>query len=147
MVNPKNTVVLICGLTADPELVNDGKIANLRVALDWAGRDSENSDDRRGFFDVTSFYDANDHNSTFLFKQISEGKMKKGSQVVVTGSLSNDRFLDKDGNKRQRVVIHANAVTYVGSANRTEGTDSTTDAPSTSSASSTSSESVIPDKF
>lgn len=119
--DPKNNGTLICGLVADPELVNDGKIAKLRVAADYAGRDAADPENRSGYFDVVLYKNDNDQNSKFVFGQITDGKMKKGSQVALVYRLNQSRWKADDGGGRNRVELVAEALTYVGGARQTEG--------------------------
>jgi single-stranded DNA-binding protein len=125
MVDPKNNGVIIGGLVADPELVNDGKIAKLRVAVDFAGKDAAKPENKSGYFDAV-MYDNGDQASDFTFRQIREGKMKKGSQVGLVYRLSHQRWQSEDG-PRQRIELVAEAITYVGGGARKEESEATSE--------------------
>ena len=51
MIDPKNIINITGGVVADPELVNDGKIANFTLAVDYAGSE-KGSDNNTGYFDI-----------------------------------------------------------------------------------------------
>ena len=84
MIDPRNTVILTAGLIADPELVANGNIAKLRIAVDYAGSE-KGAGSSSGYFDVVYYLkDGSDFaskNASFLAGQISNAKMKKGSQI------------------------------------------------------------------
>lgn len=146
-----NNGTLICGVVSIEMAGKNENIAKLRVAKDYAGRDAKNPDDRRGFFDVVAYEDDKNPNMEFVFKQIRDGKMKKGSQVAINYRLDNPRWAADDGSGRQKVELVANAITYVGSkkeADSDEGSEdiaSESDAPvATATASASGS---VPQKF
>lgn len=119
MLDPKNVVTASGGLTADPEIVGNGKVVKLRLAIDYAGNDRDNPDNKSGYFNVTYF--TNDSpNGKFISSQLDSGSMKKGSQIMVVGRLVHERWKGQDGRNASQVVIIAEAITYSGS-NRSEG--------------------------
>jgi single-strand DNA-binding protein len=109
MMDAKNVVVLQGGLTRDPETANNGQILKLGLAVDYASNDKDN---RSGYFDVTYFFH-DDPNSKFVKGQLDAGNLKKGSQLSIIGRLNQDRW-EQDGQKRSRVIILAEAITYAG---------------------------------
>lgn len=117
MIDPRNTVILTAGVIADPELVANGNIAKLRIAVDYAGSE-KGAGASSGYFDVVYYLkDGSDFaskNASFVAKQINDGKMKKGSQVQIIGRLVQERW-QQEGQNRSKVVIAAEAVTYAGS--------------------------------
>ena len=117
MMDPKNTVNITAGIVSDPETVANGNIIKLRVAIDYAGN-KKGTGTTSGYFDVVYYTkDGNDFaskNAAFVSKQISEGKMKKGSQVQIVGRLVQERWT-QDNQNRSKIVIVAEALTYVGS--------------------------------
>lgn len=114
--DPRNHGSLVCGLVADPETANNGNILKLRVAADYAGNE-RNSDNKSGYFNVTYFLNNDNPNAKFVRKQFEDGKLKKGSQVIVLYRLVQDRW-EKDGQKMSSVNLVAEALTYAGSAPR-----------------------------
>lgn len=95
-----NMVVLQGRLTRDPDVkyTQDGKaIANFSIAV-GSGKDKAN------FFEVTAWEKKADFAQSYL---------KKGSAVIVTGSLSQQTWNDKDsGAKRSKVVVIAQGITF-----------------------------------
>lgn len=146
--DPKNNGTLICGLVADPELVNDGKIAKFRVAADYAGRDAADPENRSGYFDVVLYKDDSNPNNKFVFGQINDGKMKKGSQVAIVYRLNQSRWKADDGGGRNRVELVAEGMTYVGGARQTEGSEGGSEgAPTATSTNSGGEAAPVIDKF
>jgi single-stranded DNA-binding protein len=114
MLNAKNIVILTCGIVADPEMVHEN-IAKFRVAMDYAG-DEKNSDNKSGYFDVTYFFNEGDRNSDFVRGQITNGNLKKGSQIQLVGSLRQSRWKNaEDGTSRSMVDVRADSITYASS--------------------------------
>jgi len=111
MLDPRNTVVMTCGVVADPEVVS-GNLAKLRVAVDYAGYE-KGSDNRSGYFDVVFYMDDSNPNAKFVKSQIEESKMKKGSQIQLVGTLKHRRWESEDGGKRSAVSIQAESISYV----------------------------------
>lgn len=112
----RNTVTLIGGIVADPELKADGKLAQFRMAVDYAGNDAVNNDNKSGYFTVKYWKDDTNPNSKFVFGQIEAGNLKKGSQgIAIVGRLQDERW-ESDGQKRSQVTIVAENMTYTGSA-------------------------------
>lgn len=118
MLDPKNSVNITAGIVSDPEVVANGNIIKLRVAIDYAGNE-KGTGTTSGYFDVVYYLkDGNDFaskNASFVSKQINEGKMKKGSQVQILGRLVQERWT-QDNQNRSKIVVVAEALTYVGSA-------------------------------
>lgn len=122
MIDPKNLVNLTCGIVADPEFVNDN-ILKMRVAVDYGG--SEKGGSTSGYFNVTYYLSGdNPKNADFVRNQVKDGKMKKGSQITLTGRLCQERWTDDNGN-REKVVIVAEGITYAGGGRPAEATTGT----------------------
>jgi hypothetical protein len=109
---------LTAGVIADPELVANGNIAKIRIAVDYAGSE-KGSGMSSGYFDVTYYLkdgsDFANKNASFVAGQISNGKMKKGSQIQIVGRLVQERW-QQDNQNRSKVVIAAESITYAGSS-------------------------------
>jgi single-stranded DNA-binding protein len=142
MIDPRNTVVLTAGLIADPETVANGNIAKFRIAIDYAGSE-KGAGSSSGYFDVVYYLkDGNEFatkNAAFVSKQISENKMKKGSQVQIVGRLVQERW-QQEGANRSKVVVAAESVTYAGSSYQKSSSGSDSAPKSESSIS-------VPDEF
>lgn len=142
MIDPRNTVILTAGLIADPELVANGNIAKLRIAVDYAGSE-KGAGASSGYFDIVYYLkDGSDFaskNASFVAGQISNGKMKKGSQLQIVGRLVQERW-QQDGQNRSKIVIAAEALTYAGSTYNKSSDSSSSSSKSESSIS-------VPDEF
>lgn len=143
MIDPRNNVILTAGIVSEPELIANGNIAKFRIAVDYAGSE-KGAGTTSGYFDVTYYLkDGSDFaskNASFVAKQIGEGKMKKGSQVQLIGRLVQERW-QQEGQGRSKVVVVAEAVTYVGSSFQKS------DSPSGASAETKQSNYSVPDEF
>ena len=141
MINAKNVISIQGGLVADPEMVSD-KVIRMRMACDYSGSDKSDPENKTGYFDVTYFVNDNS-NSKFVTNQISVGNLKKGSQIMLVGSLSQDRWKQEDGSNRSSVKIIAESISYAGGgkpasdSNNNSGSNGPAPAPSAS----------VPDQF
>lgn len=144
MIDPRNIVNLTAGIVSDPESVANGNIIKFRIAVDYAGSE-KGAGVSSGYFDVVYYLkDGSDFaskNASFVSKQVSEKKMKKGSQVQILGRLVQERW-QQDNQNRSKIVIVAEAVTYAGGA--FQKSDSTSDSKQTSGGASSYS---VPDEF
>lgn len=145
MIDPKNTVSITAGVVADPELVANGNIAKLRIAVDYAGSE-KGSGMSSGYFDVVYYLkDGSDFaskNAAFISKQINESKMKKGAQIQILGRLVQERW-QQDNQNRSKVVIVAEAISYAGSSYQKNSSSSSSDSTESKKVAS----SIIPDEF
>lgn len=90
-------------LTRDPEVknINDSmSITSFSLAVDRQGKD-----DAADFFDIEVWNKLGELVANYL---------TKGRQCIVQGRLKQDRFEDKEGNKRSKIVIAASDVIFVG---------------------------------
>ena len=96
MVSLRNNVNLIGRMVADPELRktnSDIPVVNFTVAVDRPGTNKDNK--------ITDFFDC------VAWRQTAEGICKyfhKGDPIGIHGSIQNDDYTDKDGNKRKKTV-------------------------------------------
>jgi hypothetical protein len=122
MIDPRNLVSLTAGVVADPELIND-RIAKVRIAVDYAGSE-KGSSASSGYFDLVYYLkEGEDHaskNAKFIHDQITQKKLRKGSQVQIVGRLVQERW-QQDNSNRSRVVIVAESISYVGTASPKSG--------------------------
>lgn len=116
MIDPRNIVNLTAGIVSDPELVANGNILKFRIAVDYAGSE-KGAGVSSGYFDIVYYLkDGSDFaskNASFVAKQVSEGKMKKGSQIQILGRLIQERW-QQDSQNRSKIVVVAEALTYAG---------------------------------
>lgn len=112
-----NITVLRGNMTRDAELryLPDGKaVAEFGLAVNDGYGDKKSV----SFFDVS------------VFGKTAENVAKycgKGSSVCVTGKLKQDRWEDKDGNKRSKVKIYANNVEFLDKKGEGSGSGNVTD--------------------
>lgn len=139
MIDPKNLVSLTGGLIEDPEFLGGGKVIRLRIAVDFAGADKSNPDNKTGYFGGVHFV-SDDQGSKFIQSQISAGNLKKGSQVQVVGRLQHQRFKTQDGKNASNVEIIVEGLTYASGGRKTETTGGGSGGEYTQSA-------TIPDEF
>jgi len=95
-----NQVMIYGRLTGDPEyreLSSGTRVANVSIAYN----DNVRGDDRVHFFNVAAF--------GYLAERVAKG-LKKGDAVLVIGSLSQQRWEDKEGNRRSAVRINAQRI-------------------------------------
>lgn len=141
MLDPKNMVTLTAGIVADPEIIND-KIAKFRIAIDYAGSE-KGSQSTSGYFDVTYYLKDNTgftgKNASFVHGQISEGKMKKGSQISIIGRLVQERW-QQDNSNRSKVVVIAEHVAYAANSSSKSSDSSSGSTAKTANAS-------VPEEF
>lgn len=96
-----NTCTISGNLTRDPESrTTNGGMTITRLSVAVAGREKVNGEwqDRPDFLDVEVFGDQAERAAEWL---------AKGAHVEVAGRLRQDRWKDKDGNKRNAVKVIA----------------------------------------
>ena len=144
MIDPRNTVILTCGVVMDPETAgNNNDILKLRVGVDFAGSE-KGSEQTSGFFDVVYYMNNTDNtrNTKFVRDQFEAGNLGKGSQIQLVGRLVQERWSTDENKKGQRVTIVAESISYV------KGQKSaSTDGGATSSSSASSSSGSLPTEF
>ena len=93
-----NSVTISGNLTADPEMVNDGKIAKLRIAVNRTRKVDDEYVEEASFFNVTVFGN---------FAALVGRKLRKGNAATVQGRLEEQRWQAEDGSNRSKVGIVA----------------------------------------
>jgi len=145
MIDPKNIINITGGVVADPELVNDGKIANFTLAVDYAGSE-KGSDNNTGYFDIVYYLKDGSafasKNASFIHNQISESKIKKGARLSIVGRVVQQRW-KQDDKTRTKIVIVAEHIAYAVTAGTKPANSSTVSSDSKEPASATS----VPDSF
>lgn len=106
-----NKVILIGRLTRDPEarsFGNGGKVAKIGFAVSNRKKNSQTGqwEDEPMFIDVEVFNNGNNK-----LADLVQDRCRKGSQIMVEGSLRLDQWEDKNGGgKRSKHKIVANAI-------------------------------------
>lgn len=131
-----NQVILMGNLTRDPELRTTTTGQNvcsfsLAVNRSWQGSDGQ-TQDAVDYFDVTAWG---------KLGELVNQYMRKGRKCLVMGRLS-QRSWEQEGQKRSKVEVVANDVTFLDGGNGGEGAPS---APASSRPSSKSDDVVIED--
>ena len=94
--------VVVGNLVDDPELMfatSGNAWTRFTVVESWKKKDSDERESH--FYDCKMFGQAAEH--------LAESALK-GDTVVVVGSLTQDKWEDKDGNKRSKIVVIARDV-------------------------------------
>lgn len=114
-----NSVVIQGRLTAEPELrttTNGVSVTSFNVAVDRSYKNGEEK--QTDFLSVVAWRGTAEFVSKYF---------RKGSMIVVQGSLQTRNYEDKNGNKRTAVEIVADNVHFCGSkADNQQTTPSTT---------------------
>ena len=95
-----NNLTIIGRLTREPELksTNNGKyLCRFSIA-------NQKSKDQANFFDCVAWEKTAEMVAQYC---------KKGTRVAITGSISQETWDDKDGQKRSKVVIVASRVQFL----------------------------------
>src|SRR5271155_3665676 len=119
-----NTVVMFGRLGKDPELremPNGDPICSFAIANSTWKKDGNEWKEDTSWFDCTLFGDA--------AKRFGE-RAKKGHRIIVTGSLKQRVWKDKDDNRQERVSIVVRGVQYLEKKPKTTETESA-EAPQT----------------
>ena len=96
-----NKAIIGGRLTADPELKQTQSgiaVCTFSVAVNRVG--SQEAD----FFEVTAFKER---------AELVARSFKKGSNILVSGKLRQDRFTTKQGEKRSKITITADEIVFV----------------------------------
>ena len=110
-----NKVIMMGRLTRDPEVrysqgANQTAVGRFSIAVDRRfKRDGQPDAD---FFNCTAF----GKQAEFVEKYL-----KKGTKIVISGSVQNDNYTDKDGNQRYSVQIICDEIEFAESKNAQGG--------------------------
>lgn len=109
-----NRVILMGNLTRDVEIKNTTSrpVANISIALN---RKFKTKDD--GQKEETTFVDCEAWGNT---AEMMAKYLHKGRTVHVEGRLKQDRWQDKDGNNRSRLLVLVENFEFVGPPNDTD---------------------------
>jgi single-strand DNA-binding protein len=103
-----NNTILVGRLTNDPDFTmtknNNTPICKFSIANNRGNGDSAET---VSFFNIIAWKKT---------AELCNQYLKKGSQVVIEGTLRQNRFQDQNGQNRSRVEIVANNVQFIGSS-------------------------------
>ena len=110
-----NKVIMMGRLTRDPEVrygqgANSTAIGKFSIAVDRRFKREGQPD--ADFFNCTAF----GRQAEFVEKYL-----KKGTKIVISGSVQNDNYTDKDGNQRYSVQIICDEIEFAESKNSQGG--------------------------
>ena len=103
-----NNVTLLGNLTRDPDVRNVGTnstVCDFSIAMN---RNRKNQDGEK--ITETTFVDINCWQKT---AELCGKFLKKGDRVAITGRLQQDRWEDKEGNKRSKLYVTAHEVEFL----------------------------------
>lgn len=120
-------MVVISGrLVADPEEIMDGKMLKFSVAVDRAGYEKD-SDSDAGFFNCKMWLNDTPWNAPAAVdatrELVNNGRLGKGAPVRLIGQINQDRFIDKDGNKRSEVNLVVDHIDSFAKSNASSGSE------------------------
>lgn len=140
-VDARNFGSITGGIVDDLQLRgSDNNVLPLRIAVDYAGRDQDNPDNKTGYFRAVYFMNDDSPNARFIKDQVVKGNLKKGSQVQVLYRLQHERRT-YEGQRREEVQLVVESMTYAASGSRRE--DSGEEATTANTATAT----AVPDEF
>lgn len=97
-----NNIAIVGNVTRDPELrFTQGGTAICNFGIAWNKRKKGDEEDEVSFFNITAFQS--------LAENVAES-ITKGTRVVITGTLQQRSWEDKEGAKRSSVEIIADEV-------------------------------------
>ena len=103
-----NVVILMGNLTRDPEMKYTPQgtaVCDLSMAINYTRGKGDQKKEEVSFFDITAFGKSAENAAEYL---------KKGRQVIVEGRLQQERWESADGQKRSKVKVIAERITFVG---------------------------------
>ena len=110
-----NKAILAGNLTRDPELRDTKggtKVAGLAIAMNRRWKDKEgNQKEETTFQDITAFGTQAETICKFL---------KKGDPILVEGRIHTDKWNDKDGNPREKKIIHLEKFSFFNTGKKQE---------------------------
>lgn len=107
-----NKVILMGRLTADPELKtspNNVSVVRFTVAVNRRYANKDSGERQADFIDCTAFR----QNADFLHKYF-----RKGSSIIVFGSIQVDSWKDKDGHNQRSTKVIVDELQFGESKNR-----------------------------
>jgi single-strand DNA-binding protein len=105
------SVILVGNLTRDPEvryIPSGTAVCDLGIAINERKKVGDHWEEETLFVDVTCWGRTAEICGKFL---------SKGSQVLISGKLKMDSWVDKDGNKRNKIKVVCNEMKMMGNKN------------------------------
>lgn len=103
-----NTITIFGNLTKDP-VTKEGKTSVTRFTI--ADNYTDNGDKKTNFFNITAFGKAG---------ETIEKYCKKGSPLIVTGSMKTNAYTDKEGNVREYTDVIMRDFAFCGGTEKKE---------------------------
>lgn len=103
-----NKVIMMGNLCHDPELKytqSGTAVCDMSIALNYTSGKGEQKKEEVSFIDLTAFSKTAETAAEYL---------KKGRQVIVEGRLQQDRWETPEGQKRSKVKVIVERLTFVG---------------------------------
>jgi single-strand DNA-binding protein len=125
MAGSVNKVMLLGRLTRDPEsrsFSNGGKVAFFGLAVDGARKKNQESgkwENDPCFLDCKAFNPSTD--SGRKLADLVMNYLQKGQQVFIEGHLEMENWVDKDNQRRSKVIVRIDNLTFVGNKNDGNG--------------------------
>ena len=107
-----NNVILVGNLGSDAELKytqNQTPVANFSLATTKKWGDKDNKKEKTIWHTVNVWGKYAENIYQYL---------KKGQKVAISGEIDENKWEDKDGNKRSRIIIIAQEIEFMGSLNK-----------------------------
>lgn len=101
-------ITLLGTIVADPEIVQDGKLMKLRIAINER---TKNGETRASFFNIESWREK-------LNESLSKIPMK-GKNVLITGNVYEDRW-EKDGKNFKDYPVRLDKIIFTDKKEKTE---------------------------
>ena len=110
MVIDTNVTTIIGRLTKDAELKQEPlQIGFFTIATNQKKKNSDGSQEpEASFFDVNVFGN---------YAEVIIPQLKKGQQVSIIAELKQERWTDKEGNKKTRILLVAKSIQIIGGKN------------------------------
>jgi len=106
-----NAATIVGRLTKDAELRHD---TGLKVGFFTIASNRSKKKPDGNYIEEASFFDVNVFGN---YAELITPRLKKGTQVCVVGSLKQERWTDKTGQNRSRVVVQADTIQIFGGKN------------------------------
>jgi len=123
-----NVIALSGRLVRDPELrylPNGTALVNTALAINRTHKKDGEKREEVSFIDLTVFGKT---------AEILAKYKKKGDQILVSGEIRQERWESKDGEKRSKIVVIGNNITFIGKGSADapasdSGNETTTEVP------------------
>ncbi len=113
-----NNLTIIGRLTRDPELTQPKGTKLCKFSIANNDYVKNNEDGHVSYYNILVWNSQAEACTKYL---------NKGSQVLITGRLKQDRYEDKNGNKRSSISIIAHTVQFIGGKKDSQPTENKTE--------------------